>query len=44
MREGVEPASDAAAPKNNGEKSRRTGRLLAVFKAVVLLGLAGVVA
>jgi hypothetical protein len=44
VREGVEPASDAAAPKNNGEKSRRTGRLLAVFKAVVLLGLAGVVA
>lgn len=30
--------------ENNGEKSRRTGRLLAVFKAVILLALAGVAA
>jgi hypothetical protein len=34
----------APGRENDGEKSRRTGRLLAVFKAVILLALAGVAA
>lgn len=41
MREEMEPAT---VRRNAGEKSRRTGRLLAVFKAVVLLGLAAATA
>jgi O-Antigen ligase len=46
VRERLGPAdgtADRDADRGNGgEKSRRTGRLLAVFKAVVLLGLAAV--
>jgi hypothetical protein len=45
VRERVEPADGTVgrdADRGNGGKSRRTGRLLAVFKAVVLLGLAAV--
>jgi hypothetical protein len=50
VRERVGPPGDAVsrAPTpgrgDNGEKSRRTGRLLAVFKAVILLALAAVTA
>ena len=48
MKERVEPPGDAVgqAPTrgDEGEKSRRTGRLLAIFKAVILLALAAVTA
>ena len=48
MKERVEPPGDAVsgAPTrgDQGEKSRRTGRLLAIFKAVILLTLAAVTA
>jgi hypothetical protein len=46
VRERVEPADDTAGREadrgNGGEKSHRPGRLLAVFKAVVLLALAAI--
>jgi O-antigen ligase len=48
VRERLEPANGAvdrdADRENGGEKSHRTGRMLAVFKAVVLLALAAVAA
>jgi hypothetical protein len=48
MKERVDPPGDAVsrAPTqgDQGEKSRRTGRLLAIFKAVILLTLAAVTA
>ena len=48
MTERLEPTNGTvdhgADRENGGEKSRRTGRLLAVFKAVVLLALAAVAA
>jgi O-Antigen ligase len=48
VKERVEPPGDAVsrspARGDEGEKSRRTGRLLAIFKAVILLALAAVTA
>ncbi|MFL6009220.1 MAG: O-antigen ligase family protein [Rubrobacteraceae bacterium] len=49
MKEQVDPPGDDAVSRaptrgDQGEKSRRTGRLLAIFKAVILLTLAAVTA